>query len=107
MTIDDDLTTDAGYARGEAAVRDNPGCLLWGSMLCIGGSPWQRLNGRTPVGRKRVKRYKATFRKLLRNFSKLAEINSSLGGETAIEWPRSCDYWKEKKVLEFIKTLGL
>ena len=106
-TIDDDLTTEAGFSRGEAAVRDNPGALLWGSMPCTGGSSWQHLNGKTPIGRKRLKRYKATFRKLLRNFARLADINTSLGGEVAIEWPRSCAYWREKKVIELIRRLAL
>ena len=59
LTLNDDLTTEAGFARGEKAVRDNPGSLLWGSIPCTGGSPWQSINGKTPVGRKRVKRYKA------------------------------------------------
>ena len=107
LTLDDDLTTDAGYARGEKAVRDNPGALLWGSIPCTGGSPWQNLNGRTVLGRKRVKRYKAVFRKLLRNFARLAEVNASLGGEAALEWPRACAYWRERKVLELIAQLGL
>ena len=46
-------------------------------------------------------------RKLLRNFSRLADINSSLGGEAALEWPRTCAYWRERKVLELINRLGL
>ena len=34
-------------------------------------------------------------------------INTSLGGEVAIEWPRACAYWREKKVVELIRKLGL
>ena len=54
----------------------------------------QNLNGKTVLGRKRVKRYKAAFRKLLRNFARLAEISAGLGGEAALEWPRACAYWR-------------
>ena len=34
-------------------------------------------------------------------------MNSSLGGEAALEWPRICAYWRERKVLELINRLGL
>ena len=48
-SIKDDVTTNAGLKRALHGV-SKPGCLLWASMPCIGGSPWQRISRHKPVG---------------------------------------------------------
>ena len=42
-SLKDDVTTNAGLKRAVNGV-SKPGCLLWASMPCIGGSPWQHTN---------------------------------------------------------------
>ena len=48
-SLKDDVTTNAGLKRAVDGV-SKPGCLLWASMPCIGGSPWQHINRHKPGG---------------------------------------------------------
>ena len=54
ITEDDDVTTNKGLYKAIQAVRQE-NCLLWVSIPCTGGSPWQHINAKKPVGAKRVK----------------------------------------------------
>ena len=87
LTLDHDMTTPKGLAFAEKAVRENPGSLLWGSLPCTAGCTWNFINEQRPGGRRRVKRHRALFRKLLKHFMKVARLNLSLNGEIAFEWP--------------------
>ena len=42
-SLKDSVTTNKGLKRALDGVR-KPKCLLWASMPCIGGSPWQHIN---------------------------------------------------------------
>ena len=48
-SLKDDVTTNKGLKRALDGVR-KPGCSLWASMPCIGGSPWQHINRHKPGG---------------------------------------------------------
>ena len=100
LTIDDDLTTQAGLEKAVEAVShaDVP-TLLFGALPCTGGSPYQRMNWyRGAKTRKKIRKHWAIFRALWRNFKIVAETCIAQGGQVAIEWPRSCTYWRRPEV---------
>ena len=66
-SLKDDVTTNAGRKRAIEGV-SKPGCLLWASMPCIGGSPWQHINRHKPGGARKVRR---SHKRLLQNMDSL------------------------------------
>ena len=81
--------------------------LLWGSIPCTGGSPWQHLNKRKPGGMKRWRAHRQQWRKIWDQFEDAARACHRLGGHVVIEWPSLCDYWREARVQRLVSDLGL
>ena len=106
LTAHDDMTTQSGLAKALRAVTQNPCCHLWAAIPCTGGSTWQRINRLLPGGEDRIKQHVALFDKLWRNFTVVAEACMGRGGHVSIEWPRSCEYWKRRKVMQFMARHG-
>ena len=76
--------------------------LLWASMPCAGGCPWQRINVKRPGGMERVKQQYALFRKIWASFVQVAESVLERGGHIAIEWPNNCAFWRWECVCKFV-----
>eukprot|EP00972_Heterocapsa_arctica_P001538 221784-Heterocapsa_arctica.AAC.1 len=89
-----------------AAVRA-PNCLLWASMPCLGGSPWQNLNRLRTGGRAKVDAHIHLFDQIWAKLTRVALECLKHGGRVAIEWPTGCAYWRYPKVLEFLETFQL
>ena len=106
LTIDDNVSTQHGLAKAIAAVKGKD-CLLWASIPCIGGSPWQRINRRKPGGMKRLRYHRLEWKRIWTNFEKVAHECHRQGGTVAIEWPTQCDYWRESCVKRLIEDLKL
>ena len=49
LTLEDDVITNQGLYKAIEAVRSE-NCLLWASIPCTGGSPWQNINVKKPGG---------------------------------------------------------
>ena len=110
ITVDDDLTTDIGLNKALEAARAfvGPNILVWISIPCTGGSPWQRINVfKSERARALVEGHYRLFRALFHNVKIIAEYVRSHGGYIAIEWPKACAYWMEQDVVEFIHSQGL
>ena len=105
LTIKDDVSTEAGLNKARAAVGE-PNCMLWSSIPCTGGSPWQWVNRRLKGGLKRLRAHRKKWKDIWRSFAIVARECHELGGRVVIEWPKACTYWKEKCVQSFIKELG-
>ena len=108
LTITDDLTTQAGLQKALSAVTA-PGVptLLFGAIPCTGGSPYQFLNWRLgPATRAKIRKHRAIFRLLWRHFCIVADACLANGGQIAIEWPRSCTYWRDRSVKSRLKRWG-
>ena len=101
-----DVTSPAGIRRCMNAVRF-PHTLLWASIPCTGGSPWQHYNKQFPNAQRMIKEHKALFRKIWRTFEATAEECIACGGTVAIEWPRQCTYWTNLSVQRFMSRHGL
>ena len=82
--------------------------LLWVSIPCTGGSPWNRLNKmKSKETRDKIKAHVTLFSQLCEATKVVAQKVSDVGGVSALEWPKGCDYWKFQAVQEFISLHGL
>ena len=83
--------------------------LLWASMPCTGGSPWQSINWHKfgLATRDKILHHQILFGKIWESFELCAELCISSGGHIAIEWPRACKYWRFRQVVAFVKRHGL
>ena len=54
----------------------------------------------------RDRRHLAIFRVLWRHFEIVANACIANGGRIAIEWPRACRYWRNRRVASFLKRHG-
>ena len=86
LTLQDDVASEAGLRKATKAVQQS-NTLLWASIPCTGGSPWQNLNQRTGNGRKRIAEHKRLFRLMWKSFVIVARACRKAGGQVAIEWP--------------------
>ena len=109
LTIKDDLTTPAGLATALSGVSDTSvPVLLFGALPCTGGSPWQHINwnkGGLKTKRKILAHW-AVFRKLWAHFQQVADACIAHGGHVALEWPRSCMYWRHQRVKSALRRWG-
>ena len=105
LTADDDLTTQEGLDKALAAVSESDvPVLLFGALPCTGGSLCQHVNWyRGAKTRSKIRAHWALFRVLWRNFVIVADACIQHGGRIAIEWPRSCMYWRHRYVKSTLK----
>ena len=105
-SLKDDVTTNAGLKRAVDGV-SKPGCLLWASMPCIGGSPWQHINRHKPGGLEKLDAHIKDWYKISTAFKVVAKECIKHNGHIAVEWPSGCDYWRYRIVQEFFEELQL
>jgi len=79
LTERDDVTTERGLQKALEAV-SHPNVLLWASMPCTGGSPWQRLNVKRPGVAEKLEKHWATARLIWGAFEKTARRAVKMGG---------------------------
>ena len=89
-SLKDDVTADAGLKRAVDLV-SKPGCLLWASMPCIGGSPWQHVNRHKPGGLAKLDAHIKYWYKIWTAFKVVARACIKNHGHIAVEWPSGCD----------------
>ena len=71
LTKQDDVTTPKGFNLAKRAVKSE-NCLLWASMPCTGGSPFQNLNRHKPGGDARLAKHRAEFARIFKSFRSVA-----------------------------------
>ena len=77
--------------------------MLWISIPCTGGSPWNRLNRlKSNQTRDKIKAHPELFAELFDASKIVAQKVSEAGGVMALEWPKGCDYWKFQVAQEFL-----
>ena len=92
-SLKDDVATSAGLKRAVGGV-SKPGCLLWASMPCIGGSPWQHTNCHKPGGLENLGAHIKDWYKIWTAFKVVARECIKHNSHIAVEWPSGCDYWR-------------
>jgi hypothetical protein len=87
LTIDDDLRTSEGLQKAIQILQDCPRgrTLLWSSMPCAGGSPWQTPNVAMGEGLGKIEGRWKDLRLLWNNFDLMARAVVDFGGEVVIE----------------------
>ena len=100
LTLEDDVTTNQGFYKATEAARFE-NCLLWASIPCTGGSPWQNNNVKKPGGLETIKKHNWLFNKIRTSFKIVANERRKHGGRIAIEWPKGCEYWHAKHVKQY------
>ena len=105
IRIKHDVTTKSGQEHVMSLIEQNKGknLLLFASMPCTGGSPWQNLNIKIKGVAAKVRAHWKVFRKIWSFFVIASEAVLASGGNVAIEWPRQCRYWQWDNVLAFLK----
>ena len=81
--------------------------LLFGSIPCTGGCPFNSINERTEQGKANIRRHIANMLPLLRTFEKLCALADRCDNFICLEWPAGCAYWKRKDVQRLIETYNL
>ena len=83
--------------------------ILWVAIPCTGGSSWQHVN-RARFKRTgneealaRIDDHWVVYRKLWSSFVTVAEAVRARGGHIAIEWPHRCDYWRDRRVVNYLR----
>jgi RNA:NAD 2'-phosphotransferase (TPT1/KptA family) len=100
ITEQDDATKDSTISKIKDIIHNSlVPVLLFASMPCTGGSPWQNINAKKPGGQRRILNHKTLFNKLWNNFEVLCGEIHDRGHHIAIEWPRACSYWRLPKVV--------
>ena len=83
--------------------------LVWSSTPCTGSCPYQYVNRQSPDYIPRLKRLWGVQRKLFKNLNVLVAPLPHLPAgcinpRVAIEWPKSCQYWRWKDVQKFFSS---
>ena len=114
LTIDNDLRFNKGLKEAYRAISNNATpTLVWASIPCTGGCPFVPTNitlahkYNRPQTIEKIEGHKEDFKKIWRNFTKVANRHIVQGGKIAIEWPRNCSYWKRPEVRNWIKSKQL
>jgi hypothetical protein len=105
LTIDDDLRTSEGLQKAIQVLLNCPRgrTLLWSSMPCAGGNPWQTLNAAMGEGLGKIEGRWRDLRLLWSNFELMARAVMDIGGKVVIEWPERCKCWTDISVMRFVK----
>ena len=110
ITEDDDLTSENGVNKAIEVIhqyRRLP-ILLWVSIPCTGGSPWQRLNRSSgKCDPQKLDKHIQLYHSLMRSVCIVAAAGRPHGIRVAVEWPRQCEYWKSDAYQGFASTLSL
>ncbi len=83
--------------------------MLWSSIPCVGGCRYNvDINSKkSPEAYEKFQEQRRIYRELWATFSDSARAVRRSGGKICIEWPKSCQYWKQPEVVQFIRDYGL
>jgi len=107
ITVAVDFTKPDGVNLACESIR-GPNDVVWTSLPCTGGCPWQYVNaGKSPELARRIEGYWALFGVMWRNLLKVFAVASEKGATLCIEWPKYCRYWYVDKVKRALAKYGL
>ena len=105
VTEDDDVTCPETIekllnliSKHEASKTGN--VLLWAAMPCTGGSAWNRFNWQkgTKNTKNKIINHWKLFHRMWRSFDIVAKFVTALSGAVINEWPKTCTYWRDRRV---------
>ena len=100
------MITESGVQFAKSVVKQAPAdsmIIIWASMPCTGGSPWQNINRHLPGGMDRLRKHWDLWEQLWTKFEQFVDWldKNRPRWRVTIEWPQNCDYWRRPKVLQF------
>ena len=109
LTKRDRIDTRAGYKKASKLICGACGpTLLWGAMPCTGGCAYSHINlSKGGATAQKVMFERDLFDRLWHNFEKAARATHAKGGSVAIEWPKTCIYWRLPEVQALMRNLGM
>jgi hypothetical protein len=87
--------------------QDRNKVVLWGSLPCTGGCPWNHINALNPGGIEKIEGHIEVMLQLLHRFLPIARTVKRNGGVIVFEWPLHCTYWKRTDISNMISELEL
>ena len=115
VTKDDDATRGECITKTvkkvEEFMKSNPkektDLMIYISLPCTGGCPWNNVNKESPNGRERIKEHRKLFKKLFKGLEDLCHRLSYATPILLFELPTMCEYWKWKRVQAFLSKYGM
>ena len=101
--VEEDFASQFGMDLALRQLR-GPGDVLWISTPCTGGSPFQKIARRraSPSGTARMRALQVQHDRLWNAVEHVASVARCRGCTVIVEWPTSCAYWNEPRVLAFL-----
>ena len=107
ITREVDFTKSKGLNMACDSIR-GPLDVLWVSLPCVGGCPWQYVNAKKgPEAVRRLQAHWALHGVMWKQLLKVLAIASDKGATICIEWPRACRYWHTARVQKALAKYGL
>ena len=113
VTIKDDATKEETIAKLAKKIRSFHGStakdqggnkvMIFASLPCTGGCPWNRINKDNPGGLEKIQSHQKEFKLLFKNLCLLVDDVEEVQPTIAMELPTSTEYWKWDRVKKFLK----
>ena len=111
VTIQDDATRNSTIhklVQHTRALCDEGGdttkpILVYASLPCTGGSPWNRMNPENPS----QIQHRDVFKKLLKQLMSYLRLIGRFKPQVAFELPRNCDFWKWDLVQRLVSRYNM
>ena len=108
VTMENDLTTIAGVSWLMDVIKSVPSdkmVHLWTAIPCTGGTSWVRVNRVLHENyHEREKQLKEEFHAIWKSFIPVTRLVLKNKGHVSIEWPKTCSYWVEDCVINFMNS---
>ena len=89
ITVKDDFMKDETVAKIIREIRGED-TILWFSMPCTGGSPWQKYNMKHKSAREKMKGHWKVHKCMWKNFEIICEVAMQKNAFIINEWPDRC-----------------
>ena len=113
VTIKDDATKEETLAKlgkkirkfHESTAKDQGGnkVMIFVSLPCTGGCPWNRINKDNPGGLEKIESHQKEFKRLFKNLCLLMDEIEEVQPIIAMELPTNTEYWKWDRVKKFLE----
>jgi hypothetical protein len=80
--------------------------LLFSTIPCTGGCPFNYINGQTEQGRAKIRKYVREIIPSLKTSERLCAVARNYGNFICMKWPAGCSYWKRRNDRRSIEQNG-
>lgn len=84
-----------------------PNVLIYSSLPCTGGCPWNHINEENPDGQKTIEEHQKLFKRLLGGLEDLSQELEYLKPIQLFELPTRCEYRSWKSIKRYLEKHGM